>query len=281
VDRRPENENVLIPNHSMEANHVLEQPRIPRSVVPNTVPSMVDTQTSLYGTNAQRAAAEEPRSEPEHAQHPLPNMVVSPVASSAHQSNEENAKLNPAPDTPSSDLGLDAARDAQVVFKRERENATHLDGEELSTAHTLDHPTKPENAKPSRAPSTEGGVPGPHGAPVPNPVVKDREQRPESAITPHHSLVEDLVVDTITSRLPAMSNHAQFMEGGHNGTNGVLAARAVVVENKSEHVNAATQPPNMVAVNAQEQEARLEPATQNSAQLMADGLNGVCGENVQ
>jgi len=71
------------------------------------------------------------------------------------------------------------------------------------------------------------------------------------------------------------------MEAGHNGTNGVLAARAVVVENKSEHVNAATQPPNMAAVSAQEQEERLEPATQNSAPLMVDGPNGVCGENVQ
>jgi len=188
----------------MVANHVLEQPRIPRSAVPNTVPSMVDTLTSLYGTNAQRVAAVEPRSEPELAQHPLPNMVVSPVVSSAHQSNEGNAKLNPVPDTPSSDLGLDAARDAQVVFKRERENATHLDGEELSIAHTLVHPTKPENAKPSRAPSTEDGVPGPHGAPVPNPVVKDREQRPESATILRHNLVEDLVEDTITSRLHVM-----------------------------------------------------------------------------
>lgn len=242
---------------------------------------MVDTQTSPYGTNVQRAAAEEPRSDPEHAQLQLPNMVANPVSCSGHQWNEGNAKLNPAPDTPSSDLGVDAARNAQVVSKGERENATHLDGRELSIAHTSDHPTKPENAKPSRAPSTESGVPGLLGAPVPNPVVKDRDQRAVCATIPLHSLADDLVADTITSRLPAISNHAQFMEDGHNGTNGVLVVRPVVVENKSEHVNAATPPPNTVVVSAQEQEARLEPAIRTSAPLMADGPNGVCGENVQ
>lgn len=265
----------------MEAKHVLEQPAIPRSAVPNTVPSMVDTQTSVNGTNAQRVAAEEPRSEAERARNQLPNMVVSPVSCSGHQSNEENAKLNPAPDTPSSELGLNAASHAQVVSKGERENATHLDGKELSIAHTLDHPTKPESAKPSRAPSTETGVPGPLGAPAPNPVVKDRKQRAVFATLPLLSMADDLVADTITSRLPAMSKHAQFMEDGHNGTNGVLVVRSVVVENKSEHVNAATPPPNTVAVSAQEREPGLEPATQTSAPLMADGPNGACGENVQ
>lgn len=242
---------------------------------------MVDTRTSVYGTNAQRVAAEEPSSEAERARNQLPNMVVSPVSCSGHQSNEGNAKLSLAPDTPSSDLGVNAARNAQVVSKGERENATHPDGKELSIAHTLDHPTKPENAKPSRAPLTETGVLGPLGVPVPNPVVKDRDQRAENVTIPLLSMVDELVADTITSRLPAMSKHVQFMEDGHNGTNGVLVVRNVVVENKSEHVNAATPHPNTAAVSAQEREVRLEPATRTSAPLMADGPNGACGENVQ
>merc|ERR1712072_1268661 len=101
----PGNENAPTPNHSTGDTLALVQPRIPRSAAPNTVPSMVDTRTTPNGTNAPRVAAEEPRSEPEPALNPRPYMVVSPVACSEIQQKVGIARLNPAPDTPSSENG--------------------------------------------------------------------------------------------------------------------------------------------------------------------------------
>jgi len=117
--------------------------------------------------------------------------------------------------------------------------------------------------------------------PVPNHAVRDRKQKPESATILLHSSAEELAVATITSRPLATSNHVRSMEDGPIGTNGVLVARAVVEENKSEHVNAATPPPNTVAKNAQERPASHETATKITVPSMVDGPNGVCGENAR
>jgi len=209
------------------------------------------TQSSVNGTNARNHAEEELKSEPEPAPTPSLNTVDFHVWFSDLPSSEGNVKLNPVLDTPSLDLGLLAPNPAQVVSKNEQGNATHLDGLVLSTAPTSDPPTKPENAKPNPAPSTETGERGHHGPNVRNPVVKDPRQRAENATAHHHNMEDSNVQDTTPLKLYVRSNLVQFMEVGHSGLNMVLAVRPVVAENKYEHVSAPTPHPNTVVRHVQ------------------------------
>lgn len=201
VVSRPENENAPTPNHNMEANLAMEPPLKLPSVVSYTVPSMVDTRNSVPGRNVQRVAEVERKSVLEPAQILNLNTMVLNATFLDHQLSEENAKLNHAPDTPSSDSGLNVLRAVEVVSRRERENASHLDGLESSTALISDLPKKQENAKHNRVPSTETGVHGPLGPLVPNLAVKERRRRPESATTLLHNSVAEDVMDIIPSRL--------------------------------------------------------------------------------
>jgi len=251
VERKHENENAPTPNLNTEVSPAQDQPKIRRNVTLNTVPLMEVTQRSVNGTNVQNHAVGGLKSEPEPAPTQHPNTVENLVWFSALPWNEENAKLNLVPDTPSLDPGQHAPNHAQVVSKNEQENVTHLDGQVLSTARILDPHTKPESVRPNPAPSTVCGELGHPGPNAPNPVVKDRRRRAECATTPHHNMEATSVQDTTPSKLCVRSNPVLFMEVGLSGLSMELVVRAVVAENKFEHANARTPHPNTVARHAQ------------------------------
>jgi len=225
---------------------------------------MVGTPPSERGTNVPNHVVEEPRSDPEPVQILLHNMAVSPVSYSVHPSNEENAKLNPVLDTPSSVLGPSAPNHVQAVYRRGRGNVMLPDGQVLSIVRISDHRTRQENVKLSPVPSTVFGVLGLHGPHVPSRVAKDRRRRAECATTHPHSTVATNVQDTTPLKLYVKSNHVQSMVDGHNGTTGVLAVRAAAVENKSEPVSAATRHRNTAERHAQGQVRTHVLATRTS-----------------
>ena len=77
---------------------------------------MVDTRNSVPGRNVQRAAEVERKSVLEPAQILDLNTMVSTATFLDHQLSEENVKLNHAPDTPSSDSGLNVQRAVEVGY---------------------------------------------------------------------------------------------------------------------------------------------------------------------
>lgn len=276
-----ENENAQTLNHNTEEQLAADQSKTRNTAASVPVPSMVVTPRSVRGTNAANHVGAEPSSDLEHVRTLPPNMAVSPVSYLVHQSNEENAKLNPVLDTLNSVHGPSAPNHVQAVYRSEQGNVMLLDGLVLSIARILGLHTRRENVKLSLVPSTVCGVHGLHGALVPSRAAKDRRQRAEYATRHPHNMEEPNVQATTPSKLCVRSNRVQFMVDGLSGTIGELAVKAVAEENKFEPVSAATRHQNTVERHAQAWPQTHVHATRTSVPSMEVGLSGACGENVR